>query len=131
MSNPFEYVNAINMSKDDIISNSDNPELAEKGYNSFMVNKALSYHIDTIHFANLMNANWSLDNKLQFDFLINIVRPRKRFSKWAKTEISEDIELISEYFQCNNERAIEYARILTQDELAIIKKQLQNIGGMK
>ena len=73
--NPFEYVNSINYSKKDIMVD----DIAEKGYNSFMVNRSLSYFQDTVLMANEMNKNHQIDKRLQFDFLINIVRKRKRF----------------------------------------------------
>ena len=78
--NPFEYLNAINSTKKDIMVD----DIAEKGYNSFMVNRGLSYFNDTVLMANEMNVNHTIDNRLQFDFLINIVRKKKRFSKWIK-----------------------------------------------
>ena len=80
--NPFEYLTAINDTKKDVMID----DIAEKGYNAFMVNRGLSYFNDTVLFANEMNLNAHLDNRLQFDFLINIVRRRKRFSKWMKPE---------------------------------------------
>ena len=78
--NPFEYLNAINNTKKDIMID----DLAEKQYNSFMINRGLSYFQDTALIANEMNVNHHVDNRLQFQFFINIIRPRKRFSKWFK-----------------------------------------------
>ena len=68
--NPFEYVNAINNTKKDIMID----DIAERGYNSFMVNRSLSYFNDTVLYANEMNIHHNIDNRLQFDFLINMVR---------------------------------------------------------
>ena len=82
MSNPFDYVNSINSGKS--MFGTDNDELIEQKYTPYMVNRALSQFVDTVHSANEMNVNNHLDKKLQYDFLINIVRPRKRFKKWAK-----------------------------------------------
>ena len=64
----------------------ENDKLAEKTYNAFITNKALSYFPDTVQLANMMNVNHGLDNKLQYSFLINIVRPGKRYSKWVKKD---------------------------------------------
>ena len=91
--NPFEYLTAINDTKKDVMVD----DIAEKGYNAFMVNRGLSYFNDTVLFANEMNLNAHLDNRLQFDFLINIVRRRKRFSKWMKPETASDVEVVKEY----------------------------------
>ena len=73
--NPFEYVNSINYTKKNIM---DSPE-KEKGYNPFMINRSLSYFNDTVILANEMNKYHHLDGRLQYSFLINIVRKRKTF----------------------------------------------------
>ena len=80
MSNPFDYLNAINYSKQNIMVD----DITEKGYNSFMVNRGLSYFNDTVLMANEMNRYHQIDSRLAFDFLINIIRKKKRFSKWNK-----------------------------------------------
>ncbi len=60
-------------------------EQDEKSYSAFMVNRALSFHRDTVLLANEMNKYPNLDNKLKYDFLLNIVRASKRqYSKWHK-----------------------------------------------
>ena len=92
--NPFEYVNSINLSKKDIMHD----DVAEKAYAPFMVNRALSYFMDTVLFANEMNVNHHLDSKLQYHFLINIIKKKKRFSKWLKPTEVENLELIKEYY---------------------------------
>ena len=74
--NPFEYTNAINYTKKDIMVD----DVAEKAYSSYMINRQLSYFPDTVLAANEMNRNHHLDNRLQFDFFINIIRKKKRFS---------------------------------------------------
>ena len=79
--NPFDYVTAINFKKEQLIVDDE----AEKGYQPFLTQRSLSYFSDTVHVANAMNQYHHTDSKLQFDFLINIVRKRKRFSKWIKT----------------------------------------------
>ena len=83
---PFDFLNAINDNKQNLMAD---PE-CEKDYVPFLTNRTLSYFPDTVHMANAMNQYHHLDNKLQFQFLLNIVRKRKRFSKWDKpTEISD------------------------------------------
>ena len=99
--NPFEYLNSINNTKKDIMID----DIAEKGYNSFMVNRGLSYFADTVVIANEMNRNHHLDARMAYDFLINIVRKRKRFSKWIKPETVSDVEVVKEYYGYSNEKA--------------------------
>jgi hypothetical protein len=98
MSNAFDYVSAINFTKQDLMTGTENDELAEAGYVPFLTNRSLSNFADTILYANEMNMQNHLDNKLQFHYLINSIRPKKRFSKWAKRQDSEDFEAVKQYF---------------------------------
>jgi|TARA_A100001388_G_C28634762_1_gene434046 hypothetical protein len=124
--NPFEYLTAINDTKKDVMID----DIAEKGYNAFMVNRGLSYFNDTVLFANEMNLNAHLDNRLQFDFLINIVRRRKRFSKWMKPETASDVEVVKEYYGYSNEKARQALTLLTPEQIIDIKKKVYK-GGTK
>tara|TARA_X000001316_G_C922151_1_gene37012 strand:- start:1071 stop:1448 length:378 start_codon:yes stop_codon:yes gene_type:complete len=124
--NPFEYVNAINMTKKDIMVD----DLAEKSYNSYMVNRSLSYFNDTVLMANEMNIHHHLDNRLKFDFLINIVRKKKRFSKWIKPETVSDVEVVKEYYGYSNEKAKSALSLLTSDQINELKKKVYK-GGRK
>jgi hypothetical protein len=124
--NPFEYLNAINYTKQNIMVD----DLAEKGYNSFMVNRSLSYFNDTALIANEMNINHHLDNRLQFDFFINIVRKKKRFSKWNKPETVSDVEVVKEYYGYNNEKARQVLSLLTSEHIDELKKKVYK-GGRK
>ena len=124
--NPFEYLNAINNTKKDIMVD----DLAEKGYNSFMVNRGLSYFNDTVLMANEMNIHHTIDSRLQFDFLINIVRKKKRFSKWMKPETVSDVEVVKEYYGYNNEKARQALTLLTPENIDELKKKVYK-GGRK
>ena len=124
--NPFEYVNAINITKQDIMVD----DLAEKSYNSYMVNRSLSYFNDTVLMANEMNINHHLDNRMKFDFLINMVRKKKRFSKWIKPETVSDVEVVKEYYGYSNEKAKHALSLLTSDQINELKKKVFK-GGRK
>ena len=124
--NPFEYLTAINDTKKNVMVD----DIAEKGYNAFMVNRGLSYFNDTVLFANEMNLNAHLDNRLQFDFLINIVRRRKRFSKWMKPDTASDVEVVKEYYGYSNEKARQALTLLTPEQIIDIKKKVYK-GGRK
>lgn len=124
--NPFEFCNDINYGKSNIMVD----DIAEKAYNAFMVNRQLSYFQDTVLMANEMNLNAHLDNRLQFDFLINIVRKKRRFSKWAKAQKSDDVEVIKEYYGYSNEKARQILSLLSSDQLNDLKKKV-NRGGKR
>lgn len=122
--NPFEFLNDINYGKSNIMVD----DITEKAYNAFMVNRGLSYFNDTVLMANEMNLNAHLDNRLQFDFLINIVRKKKRFSKWAKAQISDDVEVVKEYYGYSNEKARDILPLLSNEHLNIIRGRIQHGG---
>lgn len=124
--NPFDFVNSINYSKKDIM---ETPE-DENAYNSFMVNRSLSYFSDTVGIANEMNIKHHLDNRLQYQFLINIIRKRKRFSKWIKPEIENDIDVVKEYYGYSNEKARQILSLLTPSQIDIIRNKV-NKGGRR
>ena len=124
----FDYVNAINYNKQDLMTGTENDELAEAAYVPFLTNRGLSYFPDTILYANEMNMHNHLDNKLQFHYLINTIRPKKRFSKWAKRQDSESFAIVKEYFKYNNTKTEQALAILSPDQIKIIKKKL-NTGG--
>ena len=122
--NPFDFVNAINTSKRDLIRKSDNPDLAEKSYKPFLVNRALSYYVDTILHANEINMSNHVGSILQNDYYLNSIRVSKRFSKWAKPEESSDIESIQEFYKVNYRRALEISKVLTKEQIDHIKRRI-------
>ena len=124
--NPFTFLNEINHGKNDIIVD----DITEKQYIPFMVNRSLSYFNDTVLIANEMNIHHHLDNRLQFDFLINIVRKRKRFSKWFKPETESDVEVVKSYYGYSNEKAYQALTLLTKSQIEELKKKV-NKGGRK
>lgn len=128
MTTPFDYVNSINFKKKDLMTGSENDELAEKQYVPFIVNKSLSYFPDTILYANKMNVNHHLDNKLQFHYLLNSIRPGKRFSKWVKKQEDNDLETVMEYYGYNRTKAESALALLSPVQLEHIKNRL-NKGG--
>lgn len=122
--NPFNYVTSINDTKKDIMID----DMAERSYNSFMVNRSLSYFNDTAVLANVMNQYHHCDNKLQYHFLINTIRKRKRFSKWMKPETESDIEVIKQYYGYSNEKAKQILHLLSPEQITIIKQKVSKGG---
>lgn len=127
MSNPFDFINAINQNKD-IIRESDDPDQMVKDYSAFMVNRGLSYYPDTIMYANEMNMLADVDSLLQFDYLLNSIRPRKRFSKWAKRREDSDLEAVREYFCYGYKKAQQALAVLSTQQLEEIKQKLEKGG---
>ena len=122
-----DYLYSINQSKKNIVK--DDVE-AEQKYPPFIVNKCLSSFTDSVLYANEMNKNPHLDKRLQYDFFINSLKPRKRFTPWLRKETLEDIELVKQYYGYSHNKALEAVRLLTKEDLNYIRKIL-NKGGMK
>jgi|TARA_R110000796_G_scaffold17757_1_gene54402 hypothetical protein len=123
---PFDFLKSINDTKKNIM---ELPE-HEKMYVPFVTNRSLSYFPDTVLLANEMNRYHHIDSKLQYQFLINIVRKRKRFSKWVKPEIENDIESVKEYYGYSNDKARQVLRLLSSEQLTIIRDKVSK-GGRK
>lgn len=122
--NPFEYLKSINESKKDIMVD----DFAEKEYNPFIINKGLSYFKDTVLYANEMNKNHTLDHRLQFDFLINIIRKKKRWSKWIKADEVANLELIKEYYGYSNEKAKSALSLMSNEQIEQLKNRIYKGG---
>ena len=124
---PFDIVKQINYGKRNLID--ENPEL-ERQYKQFIINRALSFNYDTVLYANEMNVKNHVDSKLQFDFFLNTIRPKKRYGKWLKRENNGILELIKEYYKCSYAKARDYTTLLDDSQLDIIKQRLET-GGLK
>ena len=121
-----DYLNAINHTKERLMDTED--EEWEKKYPPFIVNKCLSGFQDTLMLVNEINQYSHLDKKLQFDFLINSIRPRKRFTPWVKANKLDGLEYVKEFYGYNNEKARIALSILNDEHIATIKRRL-NKGG--
>tara|TARA_B100000029_G_C16949078_1_gene731837 strand:- start:176 stop:568 length:393 start_codon:yes stop_codon:yes gene_type:complete len=120
-----DYLYSINQSKKNIL---DDDADAEKKYPAYVVNRCLSSFMDTILLSNEMNKNSHLPKRLQYDFLINSVKPRKRFSPWARKDTIDYLEVIKEYYGYNDDKALQALRILTKDQLDKIAHLLRKGG---
>ena len=123
-----EYLNAINFSKKNVMDSEDT--MWVKKYPAFIVNKVLSGFSDAIMLVNEMNRNHFLDKDMQFQFLLNSIRSKKRYSPFLRASKIKDIECVKEYYGYNNEKAKTALDILTKKQLKLIKEKLYK-GGTK
>ena len=121
-----DYLNSINQNKKNIIVDDD----TEKAYPPFIINKCLSGFLDTVLYANEMNLYPHLDKKMQYDFFINSISPRKRFSPWEKKSSIDYLDAVKEYYGYNTDKALQALRILNKQQLEDIKR-LVNKGGKR
>ena len=122
-----DWLNSINQSKINIM---DEEPSTKKDYSPYIINRCLSGSIDTLMYSNEMNKYSSLDKKLQYDFFINSVRTRKRYSPWIRQDKIENIDFIKRYYGYSNEKAKQALRILSEDQINFIKTKFET-GGMK
>ena len=102
-----------------------------KEYSPFMANRALSYHMDCVLYANEMNKHHSIDKDMQYQYLLNSIRPVKRkFQPWQKSSTDKDLECIKEYFGYSNQKAKEALLLLSAEQIAEIKIRTDK-GGVK
>ena len=123
-----DYLNSINFTKKDLMKSEDKQWI--KKYPAFIINKVLSGFQDTIMLVNEVNRNHFLDKDMQYSFLLNSIRSKKRFSPFLRASKLKDIDLVKEYYGYSNEKAKTVLDILTKDQLKLIKEKLYK-GGTK
>jgi hypothetical protein len=123
-----DYLKSINETKENLME-SDDP-MWEKKYSPFIINKCLAPFNDTIMLVNEMNQRHHLDTKLQYDFLLNTIRSKKRYAPWVKADKLKDLEYVKEYFGYSNAKAKAALQILDNEQITTIKNSL-NKGGRK
>ena len=121
-----EYLNSINYEKNNLMDSGD--VTWEKRYPAYVVNKCLAPFNDTVMLVNEMNRNHHLDKKLQYDFLLNSLRTRRRFAPWMRSSKSKNLEYVKEYYGYNNEKGKSALNILNDEQIKQIKEKL-NKGG--
>lgn len=121
---PFDFINSINFTKKNIMTNTENDELAESTYVPYITNRTLSYFTDTLLYANEMNRYSTLDNKLQYEFLLNSIRPKKRFAKWSKPEQNDDLDIVSEFYNYSLPKARQALSLLNENQLRVIREKV-------
>ena len=120
-----DWLYSINQSKKNLM---DQYPTLESSYPSWIINKCLSSFTDTVLFANEMNMIWHISKRMQYDFFINSLRPRKRFSPWAKKESIDYLEDVQEYYGYSYTKSLEVIRILPKSDLEQIRKLLHKGG---
>ena len=125
--NPFDYLKSINATKKNIMVD----DITESEYNAFIINRGLSFFPDTVLYDNEMNLNHHLDSRLQYDFLINIIKKKKRFTKWVKPQEIANLEVIKEYYGYSNEKAKSVLSLLNNGQMEELKKRIYKGGKRK
>jgi hypothetical protein len=122
---PFSFLNSINQTKKPLMDEDPN---CEREYIPFLINRGLSYFIDTIALANQMNQTHWLDKKMQFEFLRSTVRSRKRFSKWHKSQQNERIDALKTLYGYSEAKARQVMDLISEPDWKKILEQVSPGG---
>ena len=122
-----DWLNSINQTKKHLID--EDPSI-EKDYPPYIINRCLSGHLDCIMFANEMNIHNNIPKKMQYDFYLNSLRKKKRFSPWLRQDKIKDLDYVKRYYGYSNEKAKQTLKILNKEQLTFIKSKLDT-GGTK
>ena len=122
-----DWLNSINQTKKNLID--EDPSL-EKEYPPYIINRCLSGHLDCLMYANEMNMHPNISKKMQYDFYINSVRIKKRFSPWLRKDTVKDLDYVKRYYGYNNEKAKQALRLLTEEQIKFIREKFET-GGKK
>ena len=120
-----DWLNSINQTKKNLI---DEDPSVEKNYPPYIINRCLSGHLDAIMFANEMNMYSFLPKKMQYDFFINTLRTKRRFSPWIRKDLVDNLDFVKRYYGYSNEKAKQALKILSKEQLDFIKSKFE-IGG--
>ena len=120
-----EWLKSINLTKKNLID--EDPSL-EKEYSPYIINRIFSGHLDAILFANEMNQYHFLPKRMQYDFFLNTLRTKKRFSPWLHKDEIKDLDYVKRYYGYSNEKAKQALRLLSEEQLNFIKSKFETGG---
>jgi hypothetical protein len=124
-----DYLKAINETKTPLLDTDD--ITWEKKFSPFVINRCLSMFYDTIMHSNEMNGLHFLPKRMQFHYLINSIRKKKRFGgKWLSQSKLKNLDVVKEYYGYSNQKAKEALNLLSDDQIEALTMSL-NKGGRK
>lgn len=128
MSTLGDFLSSINYNKEDLLVGQYSPE----DYPVFHVARTLSYFPDTVLLVNEINkygtVEFEVSPDMHYQFLLNLVPRRKRFSRWARPEKEEYLQFVARKYLCSMEKAIEYLPLFTDEELEQLKQEFDEGG---
>ena len=120
-----DWLNSINFTKENLVE--EDPDVIRE-YAPYIINRCLSGHLDCVMFVNEMNKYHNLDKDMQYNFYLNTLRKKKRFSPWLRKDKVTDLEIIKQYYGYSNEKALNALKILTSEQINYIKQRLDTGG---
>lgn len=138
MADAFDFVKAINQKiapnteVQSLIDGDEFSKVVEKDFVPYLTNRNFSQFPDTLFAANEMNRYWRLSNRAKFLFYYHGIPQKKRFTQWAKgaKDEHEHLELIKEFYDYSDAKAMEVLPLLTDEDIQYITKKLDK-GGIR
>ena len=126
--NPFDFVNAINYTKQDLF---EQDQISESQYPRHVIDLAMSQYSDTILYANEANTMQNVSARAHFKFYLHLVDKKKRYAKWGKMEQDPKVDLIMRYYYYSREKALQVVDLFTDEQLQSLEQKLQHGGRCK
>jgi hypothetical protein len=121
-----EWLDNLWTSKTDLIKEDPN-NLGD--YTPYLINRAMSYFPETIQIAQHMNTLSLLPPEVHYRLWHSLLpKGNKRYARWGKKLIPDNLKLVQDYFGCNNIRAREYLDMLSEDDIHSIQQEME-LGG--
>jgi hypothetical protein len=123
---PFEWLKQITVEKRDWSSFTEDEQ---SGFNSFIINKALSFNKNYIQIVEMAMLYPMPPDKL-YDFYKDIIPKKPMWNKWIKPNISwndEELQLLAIYFECGTREVKDFIELLVDEEKNIILNELKGI----
>ena len=125
MTSPFDFVNAFMEGKNLF----DQEGTDEKAYVPFLINRALSYNINTLFYADELNYYHRIPPRTQAKYLnSSIKRSPRKYVSWAKPDKTDDVLLVSEYYEMSLPKARQALSVMSDKDIQSIRDQMKKGG---
>ena len=125
MPNIFDHIKNITTTKGSY--------LGDDGWNNWMINRYLSMDPEYCEVVNYVQKNtWQMKGEYLYNLYKYLIPQQYKFLKYIKASKKsdykkDDIDAVKAYFEVSEKQAREYIDMLPEDELRIIKQQIDGI----
>jgi len=123
---PFDFLKKVHDKK---LKWEDLTEDQQKVYNTFIINRALSFNSNYLDIVNRIQ-HYTPTPKESFKYFQSMTNDKFRYNKWIKGQKIKSfnpqlLTLVSDYFECSSKQAEDYLNVLEKKE---VKQLLEHIG---
>ena len=122
---PFDFLKKVHDKK---LKWEDLTEDQQKVYNTFIINKALSFNSNYLDIVNRIQHH-TPSPKESFKYLQSMTSDRFKYNKWIKGQKTKShnpnlIAIVSTHLECSTKQAEDYLNILEKKEVKMMLKQI-------